>query len=102
VFRRTARADTAAAAVCWIIAKANDRFTTHAGGLRAKTLLAHFGVSGSVSQRAGTLLQAGGFIHQYLGQITLGAPDYLVSARRAAILETRQRYITGTAEWPPV
>jgi Domain of unknown function (DUF6398) len=102
VFRRTARADTAAAAVCWIIGKANDRFTTHAGGLRAKTLLAHFGVSGSVSQRAGTLLQAGGFTHRYLGQITLGAPDYLVSARRAAILETRQRFITGTAEWPPV
>ncbi len=91
VFERKARADTAAAAVCWIVGKANDLFT-HRGGQRTKDLLAHFGLTGSVSQRAATLLKAGGFAPQYGGQMKLGSPDYLTSARRTAMLEARDRY----------
>ena len=92
MFARKARADTAAAAVCWIVAKANDLFTTYPGSLRAKDLLAYFGLSGGVSQRAATLLKAGGFASQHGGRITLGSPDYLTSVRRSAMLEARDRH----------
>jgi hypothetical protein len=91
VFRRRARADTAAAAVCWIIGKANSAFGGHAS-MHAKDLLAHFGLTGSVSQRAGTLLQACGYSRFNYGDVQLGSPDYLTSARRAAILESRDRF----------
>ena len=90
VFRRRGRADTAAAAICWSVCRANDIFDQRAGGLTQKALLAHFGMKGSVSQRADTLLDAGGF-PDFRDDFALGAPDYLVSARRRAILATRAR-----------
>lgn len=68
VFRRRARADTAAAAVCWIVGKANELFTPSGGGMRVKDLTAYFGLRGGVSQRAATLLRAAGFsTDHYLG-----------------------------------
>lgn len=91
VFRRRGRADTAAAAVCWIVARINDRLDQRPGRLTQKALLAHFGLTGSISQRAGTLLKAGGFPTS-THELTLGSPDYLVSARRRAILDTRERF----------
>jgi len=95
VFRRRARADNTAAAVCWIVGKANHLFDSGAGGMQVKDLLAHFGVSGSVSQRATTLLRAGGFPTDHYGEIRLGSPDYLVSARRRSILTQRDRHTAG-------
>lgn len=60
VFRRRARTDTAAA-VCWIVGKANEAFSQSGGGMRVKDLMAHFGIrQASISQRAATLLRAGG------------------------------------------
>lgn len=90
VFRRRARTDVGAAAVCWIVAKVNRLFD--GGGMRVKHLLAEFGVTGSVSQRANAFLAAGGFGTDHYGQIDLGAPDLLVAARRRRILELRERY----------
>ena len=90
VFRRRGRTDTAAAAIAWAVAKANgwlrpDRLT-------AKELLACFGVSGSVSQRAGTLARAAG-IHEFGAyNLRLGSPRYLVSAHRQQVIETRDRW----------
>jgi hypothetical protein len=94
-FRRRARADNSAAAVCWIVGKANLLFDPGAGRMQVKDLLAHFGVSGSVSQRATTLLRAAGFPTDHYGEIRLGSPDYLVSDRRRSILTQRDRYTAG-------
>jgi hypothetical protein len=92
VFRRAARAQTAAAAVCWIIGKANDLFTQSGDGLRAKDLVAHFGLpGGSPSQRAATLLRAAGLRDHTSGTIDLGSPRYLVSSRRRRIIERRDQ-----------
>jgi len=90
IFRRRSRPETAAAAICWVIAKANDLFS---GELLVKDLVGHFGIGqSSVSQRSGPLLRAVGVDpHQY-GSMNLGSPDYLTSTRRERILTLRDRY----------
>lgn len=95
VFRRKARADTAAAAICWVIGKANRLFTSYAGGLTAKELNGFFGLSSS-SQRAGVLLTAAGVGRRYYGDPALGTPDLLVSSRRSDIMNLRDRYLAMT------
>jgi hypothetical protein len=58
-----------------------------------KALLAHFGLQpGSVSQRAATLLEAGGF-PRHPDDFALGSPVYLVSRRRRGILDRRRRLL---------
>ncbi|MGI8874675.1 MAG: DUF6398 domain-containing protein, partial [Egibacteraceae bacterium] len=93
IFRRRGRADTAAAAIVWITAKANDRLSAQAGGLTATALGAWFGVS-QPSQRAGTLLKALRVpdAADFAYTTRIGSPRYLVAARRRAILEARERY----------
>jgi hypothetical protein len=93
VFRRKARANTAAAAVCWIVGKDNDLFDPSRGGLLVRDLMAHFGIhQGGVSQRAATFLKAAGFDYDGYGEIRLGSPGLLVSARRRRIVELRDRF----------
>ncbi|MGB6162617.1 MAG: DUF6398 domain-containing protein [Pseudonocardiaceae bacterium] len=92
IFRRRSRAETAAAAICWGIGKANDLFGPK---LRVKDLLAHFGISqGGVSQRSEPLLRAIGVDphHHNYGETNLGSPDYLTAARRKQILASREYY----------
>ncbi len=99
IFRRQARSDSAAAAVCWTIGKANDLFSPMGGGMRVKDLLAHFGIrKGSVSQRASTMLMAGGFAQETYGEVRLGTPDLLISSRRRSIIALRDHYLTIDAE----
>lgn len=99
VFRRRARTVTAAAAVCWIIGKANDLFTTGGGGMLVKDLAAYFGLQQSgVSQRAATLMKAAGIGSKYYyaaWDVHLGSADLLVSRRRQKIIELRDRYSAG-------
>ena len=53
---------TAAAALVWIVGKANDLFEQRTGGMQVRDLMSHFGLGqGSISQRAATMLRAGGF-----------------------------------------
>lgn len=85
---RRGRADTAAAALVWAVAKANDRFS--AGGLTVTELQGWFGVSGSVSQRASTLLKAIG-VAPRAGGLALGTPRYLTGPRRQSIVQRRER-----------
>ncbi|MEA2685720.1 MAG: hypothetical protein QOE93_915 [Actinomycetota bacterium] len=94
VFRRKARSDTTAAAVVWIVGKANDLFSQGAGGLLVKDLMAHFGLhQGGVSQRATSLLKAGGFpTDHYLG-MDLGSAALLVGSRRSQIIARRERFL---------
>ncbi|MBW3604599.1 MAG: SEC-C domain-containing protein [Actinobacteria bacterium] len=86
IFRRRGRSDTAAAAVAWIVGKANGLFRT---GLTIGEVVSWFGVSGSPSQRASTMLRALG-IDAYVGTtVDLGTPRYLVSARRRDLIDRR-------------
>ncbi len=87
VFRRRGRTDTAAAAIAWAVAKANGWLRP--GRLAAKELLGCFGVSGSVSQRASTLLRAAGVDEFGASYPRLGSARYLDSARRREIIEIR-------------
>lgn len=100
VFRRRGRADTAAAAICWSVARANDAFDQRRGGLTQKALLAHFGAQqGSIPQRAATLLRAGGFPRDPF-DLSLGSPRYLVSRRRQHIVDGRRRLSAGDDRGP--
>jgi hypothetical protein len=92
IFRRKARSDKAAAAVCWVIGKANKLFVPWVGGMQVKDLMAHFGIKqGGASQRAAVMLKAGGFDYTY-GEVDLGSPDFLVSSRRRRIIDLRDQY----------
>lgn len=92
IFRRAAAARTAAAAVCWIIGKANSVFGLWGTGLEVQDLLAHFEVRGSVSQRAQTMLKACGIDPYQYGGMDLGSPRYLVSESRATLIARRDQY----------
>jgi uncharacterized membrane protein len=91
IFRRKGSADRAAAAVCWTVAKANHTVGSNmAAALESQRLLGWFGVKGSVSQRAEAFLKAIGVNarDQYVDML-LGSPDFLVSQRRATIIDLR-------------
>lgn len=87
IFRRRGRAETAAAAVCWIVAKANDLVSTPAG-MAAGELAERFGVKGSPSQRAQVFLAAID-VPRFAYTSSLGRPDLLTSSTRAAIIRRR-------------
>ncbi|MEE6286909.1 DUF6398 domain-containing protein [Georgenia sp. MJ173] len=90
VFRRRSKSSTAAAAIAWAVATVNDRVGAHRGGLAVKALLAHFGVTGSVSQRAQPFLRAFGAEESpWAGDLTFGTPDVLTADRRTHLIELR-------------
>jgi hypothetical protein len=96
VFRRAGRAETAAAAVAWTIGRANNLVAT--GGpsaMTAQDLLAHFGLKGSVSQRAHILLRGLPTASNQEPGVKLGTPDLLVSSKRAELIDLRERAATG-------
>ena len=86
---RRGRADTAAAAIAWIIGKANELFDSYGGGLSIGGLSTWFGLSGSPSQRAGTMLAALGIGTDAYSGIHLGTPRYLTCAHRERIIQRR-------------
>ena len=91
VFRRAARPETAAAAIVWIIGRANTRFRRGTGPY-VRDVAAHLGVSqGALSQRAPTLLKAAGVPPGASLGLHLGTPDLLVSGRRGDIIARRDR-----------
>jgi Domain of unknown function (DUF6398) len=91
-FRRKGRAETAAAALVWIVGKANDLFEHRPGGIQVRDLMSHFGLrQSSIAQRAATMLRAGGFRDDTY-MVRLGSPDYLVAARRRRIIKIRDSY----------
>jgi hypothetical protein len=95
VFRRRAKAETAAAAICWIVGHANELFLVGEGKrVQVKDLMAWFGLKpAAFYQRAGTLLRAaGGERDEDDGEVVLGSPAYLVSTRRRVIARERDRH----------
>lgn len=95
VFRRKGRADTAAAAICWTIGRENDLFGGDEG-IYAKDVVGHFGLTGSVSQRSGTLLRAAGLTNA-AGAPSPGSADLLVSTERRNLLDARDRFAEITS-----
>lgn len=94
IFRRRAAVDRGAAAVAWLVGRANRILSLHPGGrgLAVRDLMAHFELTGSVSQRAEPLLRAiGGEKTYYSDEIVLGRADLLVSARRRELASERDR-----------
>jgi hypothetical protein len=93
-FRRRASSNRGAAAVAWVIGRANDTVGSSWAELTSQELLAWFGVKGSMSQRAESLLRANGVDpHQLYGSMDLRAPDLLTSQRRAGIISARDRWL---------
>jgi hypothetical protein len=93
-FRRKASPARGGAAIAWVICRANDTVGATWSPLSVQELLAWFGVKGSVSQRAETLLRANGVNpHRLYGTMELGAPDLLTSKRRREIIEQRDRWL---------
>ena len=94
IFRRKASPVRAAAAVAWVICRANDTVGGIGQVMGVKELMAWFGVTGSVSQRAEPFLRANGVNpHGQYGAMRLGVADLLTSQRRAEIIEHRDRYL---------
>ena len=98
IFRRKSSTSTTAAAICWIIGKANDSFDLYGvagdGGVRVKDLMAHFGLSGSVSQRAEPMVRAIGADWRF-GRTSLGDARLLVAPMRLRMGEARDLYRQG-------
>lgn len=97
VLRRRSKAANTAAAVTWAVCKGNSRLSAGAGGLTAKRLLTAFGVSGGVSARAASLLEAAG-CPRPTGEVEFGTPDLLVAAHRRRMAEVRDAYLAELAE----
>jgi hypothetical protein len=98
IFRRKGAANRAAAAVCWAVAKANQTIMYTGARLEAQELLGWFGITGSVSDRAQVFLSAMGARRGQYGELALGSPDFLVSERRARMIDYRDEWL---AENPP-
>lgn len=95
IFRRAARADTAAAAVAWTVARANDLVGTPGATMTVQQLGDHFGVKGTPSTRAQVFVTAVETAWQDAGGPHLGAPDLLVASRRSKLVSIRDRARTG-------
>jgi len=92
IFRRKASLARGAAAIGWLIVRANEE----GQGQRYLTqeLLTAFGVAGSVSARAEPMLKAIGIDpYRRYGSGDLGAVDLLTSATRASMITRRDRYL---------
>ena len=96
IFRR-GRPDTAAAAIAWLVGKANEVFDPYGDGLSIGDLTGWFGLSTSPSQRAGTMLAALGIETDAYRGIRLGTPRYLTSTQRQRIIQRRDAPEEGLA-----
>jgi hypothetical protein len=91
LFRRKSRDEPAAAALCWLVGSAN-RTVGWNTDVQTKDLMAHFGLTGSPSQRAEPMMAALG-LHR--GAEGLGSASYLTGGTRAALIERRDHRSSG-------
>lgn len=89
--RRNASPTRGAAALVWAAGRANHSVGWD-GSVAVKDLMAWFGLTGSVSQRAESLLRAIGADQEPGPSTDLGDPRLLVGRRRAEIVEGRGRW----------
>ncbi len=99
IFRRRSSTARGAAAVAWLVTRANRSAGGDRGSVSVGDLIAAFGVTGSVSQRAEPLLRAIGVDpFEYREQPSLGTPDLLTSRTRAAIMGYRDALLEDDDE----
>ena len=92
LFRRKSSPVRGAAAVAWVVATANRTIGSYRSPMASRDLLAHFGVTGSVSDRAQSLIRAAGIdLRLTYGSLRVGDPGLLVSGRRRELLDERDR-----------
>jgi hypothetical protein len=93
LFRRKGSPVRGAAATAWVICTANRTIGSYRSPMTGKDLLlAHFGVTGSVSDRAQSLVRAAGIdLNLTYGSLRVGDPGLLVSGRRRELVEDRDR-----------
>jgi hypothetical protein len=92
LFRRRGSPVRGAAAVAWVIGAANRTVGSWRSPMASKDLLAHFGITGSVSDRARSLMRAAGIdLRLTYGLLRVGDPGLLVSRRRRELVEERDR-----------
>ena len=92
VFARKSSPARGAAAVAWIIGVGNRTVGSWSAALTTQDLLAAFGVTGSVSDRAVTLARAAGVSDWFSAtRSDLGDGDLVVSSRRRALVAIRER-----------
>ncbi|GAA3881686.1 hypothetical protein GCM10022381_24920 [Leifsonia kafniensis] len=92
ILRGRGTARTAAAAVCTVIGRANDRFDPEFDGVPVKDVLAHLGVKGSVTKRAEPMLRAIGADLRF-GGAELNDARLLDSVTRDDIISLRDVYL---------
>jgi len=96
LFRRKASPVRGAAAVAWVICTANRTIGSYRSPMTGKELLGHFGVTGSVTSRAQSLVRAAGIDDRLgYGSFRVGDPGMLVSRRRRELVEDRDRTLAG-------
>jgi hypothetical protein len=95
IFRRKSRAATTAAAIAWTVGRPNDLVAAGGAAMAAKDLMAHFGLKGSVSQRAQVLVNALPTGSYDAHGPELGTPDLLVSSKRAQLIGVRELAVSG-------
>jgi Domain of unknown function (DUF6398) len=84
-FRRFTDPRKIAAALCWIVGKANASLSPR-DGILVRDLMAHFGLpDGTVSTIGDQLLSAGGFDREKYRDFPLGSARYLTVKRRRQI-----------------
>ncbi len=92
IFRRRSSDATAAAALCWIVAKGND-YLDFGDDVMVADLMAHFGLKGSPGQRAQPMLRALGLREfDWAYDPELGAADLLTAQVRAEIIRQRDQW----------
>jgi len=96
VLRRKASPLMSAAAVVWLIGRANNLFNVYRGVL-VKDLMAHFGSSQTPSQRGRAFLVAAGISDDHSRDLAFDTPDLLVASRRREIIANRDDYRTRLA-----
>ncbi len=96
VFRRSFRLEITAAGIVWVIGKANDAFAP-GRGRQVKDVAAAFGLptSSALSSRGYVMMEAAGIPlelnAEMYADLLLGTPELLVSRRRLAIAQRRDR-----------
>lgn len=92
VFTRKGSPVRGAAAVAWVISTGNRTAGVWSTEMTTKDLLAHFAITGSVSDRAGTLIRAAGMPTGHAtSSIELADTGLLVSTRRRSLMQSRDR-----------
>ncbi len=93
IFRRRGRNETAAAALCWLVGRTNT--VMDHGRVQSQQLMAHFGLTGSASQRAEPMRQAIGLPAYYVGRSDLGSGRYLTGETRRELMIRRDRWLAA-------